>query len=32
MGFSRRNQSPVSGFENGNLVDGFQPLSSRTWM
>ncbi|KAG7576256.1 SAC3/GANP/THP3 [Arabidopsis thaliana x Arabidopsis arenosa] len=32
MGFSRRNQSPVSGFENGNLVDGFQPPSSQTWM
>ncbi|XP_010486126.1 PREDICTED: SAC3 family protein B isoform X3 [Camelina sativa] len=32
LGSSRRNQPPVSGFENGNLADDFQPPSSQPWM
>ncbi|CAH2054854.1 unnamed protein product [Thlaspi arvense] len=32
LGFSRRNQSPVSCFEDGSLVDDFQQPSSQTWM
>ncbi|CAA7015962.1 unnamed protein product [Microthlaspi erraticum] len=32
LGFSRRNHSPVSGFENGSLVDDFLQPSSQTWI
>ncbi|XP_006407964.2 SAC3 family protein B isoform X2 [Eutrema salsugineum] len=32
MGFSRQNQSPVSGFEDGSLLNDFQQPSSQTWM